>query len=74
MWSSDVQHFYVHFQDGSIPFLIHVVQPVPRIYASGGNRKHSHLSQSINHVQPKSSVFYNQDIDFWPQSKPTKSI
>lgn len=74
MCSSDVQHFYVHFQAGSILFLIYVVQPVPTIYASGGNRKQSHVSQSMSHVQPKSSVLCNQDIDFWPQSKPTKSI
>lgn len=74
MWRSDVQHFCVHFQAGSILFLVYVVQPVPSIYASGGNRKHSHLSQSMSHVQPKSSVLYNQGIDFWPQSKPIKSI
>lgn len=66
-----MQHFYVHFQVGSILFLIYAVQPVPAMYASGGNKKQSHVSQSVGALH--SLHLNHQNTDFCPQFRPTKS-
>lgn len=42
-----MQHFYAHFQAESTVFLIYSMQPVPAIYASGGNETQSNVSQSM---------------------------